>query len=82
MPDRERFDAEDRDTVFERDVVDYQAMIARLAARNPGVAVSRIEMLVLHENEAITGGIPVAVPALVFEGVQELLERGEGSAVL
>ncbi len=82
MSDQERFDAEDRDTVFERDVVDFQAMVARLSTRFPGVPVTRIQLLVLHENEAITGGVPVAVPAMVFEGVQELLERGEGSAVL
>ncbi len=78
----EAFDGADSATVFDRDVVDFQAMVARLAARNPGVSVSRISTLVLQENEAMTGGVPVAVPALVFEGVQELLERGLGSAVL
>ncbi len=80
MPELEPFDAADRDTVFDRDVVDYDAVVARLSSLNPDVPVSRIQTLVRHEDDALAAGAPRAVAAGTFEGVQELIDRGEGAA--
>lgn len=75
-PAREAFDGADSANVFEQDVVDFQAMVARLSVRHPGVSVSRLQMMVIAETEAMTGGIPIAVPAGVYAGVAELIAAG------
>ncbi len=41
----ESFDGGDSANVFERDVVDFQAMVARLSIRHPGVPVARADGL-------------------------------------
>lgn len=76
-PEREAFDGADSATVFDRDVVDFQAMVARLAVQHPGVPVARIQLMVILETEAMTGGVPVAVPAAVYDGVAELIALGQ-----
>ncbi len=73
----ESFDGGDSANVFERDVVDFQAMVARLSIRHPGVPVARIQTMVLLEAEAMTGGVPIAVPAAVYDGVAELIASGQ-----
>lgn len=71
----EGFDAGDSATVFTHEVVDFQAMVARLSIEHPDVAVSRLQMMVILENDALTGGIPIAVPAVVYAGVAELIAQ-------
>jgi hypothetical protein len=75
-PQYEAFDGADSANVFDRDVVDFQAMVARLSVQHPGVSVSRLHMMVIAETEAMTGGVPIAVPADVYDGVAELIAQG------
>jgi len=57
------------------EVVPFSAVVARLRSDYPGVAVTRIESILLREWEAFTAGRPMVVPAAVEEGVREILDQ-------
>lgn len=59
----------------DRNVIQYPALIAQLVADHPTIPRSRIEELVMIEYDAITGGIPLVVPSIVLECVQEMMDR-------
>ncbi len=80
MSELEDFAADERDTVFGHEVVTFAAMVARLTARNPGVPLWRIQMLVRNEHDALITGISGFVLPGVLEGVQETLDRDSRTA--
>lgn len=69
------FDGDDTATIADSDVIAYDAVVARIAAEHPAVPVADVEELVKSENEALTGGVPLVVPAAVLGGVEEVLAR-------
>ncbi len=52
-------------------------LLARLGERHPDRSPEEILSTVLHENEAVTGGLPLVVPVVVEEGAEEVLATGD-----
>lgn len=60
-------------------IISLSAMIERLQRRFPERSREQILGIVLAENDALTGGIPVAVPAAVESGAAEVLRIATGA---
>ena len=64
-------------------LVGFADLVARVAAAYPAVERGLVESIALREYEAFTGGIPLAVPAALEEGLHEVLgatSAGEDAA--
>ncbi|KKX99203.1 MULTISPECIES: hypothetical protein [Microbacterium] len=55
--------------------IDYAALLERLERQFPTVPRDRIEQIIVAENDAITGGFLLIVPAGVATGAIEMLTR-------
>lgn len=55
--------------------VRYADLLDQLHRRFPTVARERIARIIMAENDAITGGFLLVVPAEVATGAVEMLER-------
>lgn len=53
-------------------LVGFGELVERVADAYPGVDRSLVESAALREYEAFTGGIPLAVPAALEDGLHEL----------
>jgi len=53
-------------------LVGFSELVDRIAAAYPALDRSDVESTALREYEAFTGGIPLAVPAALEEGLHEL----------
>lgn len=64
--------------ILEGRILTLATMIERLERRFPGRSRERILDILLAENDALTGGFPVAVPAAVESGAAEILRLEAG----
>jgi hypothetical protein len=53
-------------------LVGFGELVDRISAAYPGLDRGDVESTALREYEAFTGGIPLAVPAALEEGLHEL----------
>lgn len=60
--------------------IGYADLLDHLQKKYPGVSRDRIASIVVAENDAITGGFLLVVPAEVATGAIEMLERESAHA--
>ncbi|KJL26126.1 hypothetical protein RN51_00346 [Microbacterium oxydans] len=60
--------------------IDYAALLERLERQFPTISRDRIEQIIVAENDAITGGFLLVVPAGVATGAIEMLTRESSPA--
>lgn len=65
----------ERSTLDDEKYIDYAALLERLERQFPTVPRDRIEQIIVAENDAITGGFLLIVPAGVATGAIEMLTR-------
>jgi hypothetical protein len=53
-------------------LVGFSELVDRISAAYPALDRGEVESTALREYEAFTGGIPLAVPAALEEGLHEL----------
>lgn len=71
----------ERSALDDEKYIDYAALLERLERQFPTVPRDRIEQIIVAENDAITGGFLLIVPAGVATGAIEMLTR-ESSPVV
>lgn len=71
----------ERSALEDENYIGYAALLERLQRQFPTVSRDRIEQIIVAENDAITGGFLIVVPAGVATGAIEMLMR-ESSAAL
>ena len=65
----------ERSALDDEKYIDYAALLERLERQFPTVPRDRIEQIIVAENDAITGGFLLIVPAGVATGAIEMLTR-------
>jgi hypothetical protein len=65
----------ERSALDDEKYIDYAALLERLERQFPTVPRDRIEQIIVAENDAITGGFLLIVPAGVATGATEMLTR-------
>ena len=65
----------ERSALEDENYIGYAALLERLQRQFPTVSRDRIEQIIVAENDAITGGFLLVVPAEVATGAVEMLER-------
>ncbi|MBE7955717.1 hypothetical protein ABTZ44_14115 [Microbacterium oxydans] len=65
----------ERSALDDEKYIDYAALLERLEREFPTVPRDRIEQIIVAENDAITGGFLLIVPAGVATGAIEMLTR-------
>lgn len=65
----------------DEEYIGYAALLERLQRQFPTISRDRIEQIMVAENDAITGGFLLIVPAGVATGAIEMLTREASPAV-
>ncbi|MGO4490161.1 hypothetical protein [Microbacterium sp. 2RAF4] len=65
----------ERSALEDEKYIGYATLLERLERQFPTVSRDRIEQIIVAENDAITGGFLLVVPAGVATGAIEMLTR-------